>query len=140
MERQIALTKKQALSGFQMGIDLAKFELSWMPAGSELWRVLDQKSVRSRVEGQTLREQTLLIAPPEHLKRLLHIFPHMDPNLQDHDNCKRHLLLHGSLATFKRLERLVVYDEQLRVLNYCLWWWKGDPKGKKSAEDLFCSS
>ena len=78
--RQIALLKgkaarstklwyllKQALSGFQRGVDLAKFvELSQngAAAGYELWRALNQElSVRSRVEGQALREQALLIAP-----------------------------------------------------------------------------
>ena len=36
-----------------------------------------------------------------------------------HDDCKRYLLLHGSLATLEQLERgLVFYDEQLRVLNF----------------------
>ena len=141
---------KQALSGFQRGIDLAKFvELSQngAAAGYELWRALDQElSVRSRVEGQALREQALLIAPPKHLKRPLDIFRHMgsefaryrklvvtkyhDLALSEadviscilkhlHDDCKWYLLLHGSLATLEQLERgLVFYDEQLRVLNF----------------------
>ena len=47
-------------------------------AGYELWRELDKElSVRSRVEGQALREQALLIAPPKHLRRPLDIFRHM---------------------------------------------------------------
>ena len=135
--RQIALSKgkaarstklwyllKQALSGFQRGVDLAKFvELSQngAAAGYELWRALNQElSVRSRVEGQALREQALLIAPPKHLKRPLDIFRHMgsefaryrklvvtkyhDLALSEadviscilkhlHDDCKRYLLL-----------------------------------------------
>ena len=184
--RQIALSKgkaarstklwyllKQALSGFQRGVDLAKFvELSQngAAAGYELWRALNQElSVRSRVEGQALREQALLIAPPKHLKRPLDIFRHMgsefaryrklvvtkyhDLALSEadviscilkhlHDDCKRYLLLHGSLATLEQLERgLVFYDEQLRVLNFhkeaasakgypAFGGGKGDPKGK----------
>ena len=59
-----------------------------------------------------------------------------------HDDCKRYLLLHGSLATLEQLERgLVFYDEQLRVLNFhkeaasakgypAFGGGKGDPKGK----------
>ena len=189
--RQIALTKgkathstklwyllKQALSGVQRGIDLAKFvELSQngAAAGYELWRALDQElSVRSRVEGQALREQALLIAPPKHLKRPLDIFRHMgsefaryrklvvtkyhDLALSEadviscilkhlHDDCKRYLLLHGSLATLEQLERgLVFYDEQLRVLNFhkeaasakgypAFGGGKGDPKGKEKKGD-----
>ena len=36
-----------------------------------------------------------------------------------HDDCKKYLLLHGSLTTLEQLERgLVFYDEQLRVLNF----------------------
>eukprot|EP00439_Symbiodinium_sp_Y106_P017051 s8776_g2.t1 len=62
---------KQALTGFQRGTDIAKFvELrqGGAAAGYELWRELDKElSVRSRVEGQALREQALLIAPPKHL-------------------------------------------------------------------------
>ena len=169
---------KQALSGFQRGIDLAKFvELSQngAAAGYELWRALDQElSVRSRVEGQALREQALLIAPPKHLKRPLDIFRHMgsefaryrklvvtkyhDLALSEadviscilkhlHDDCKRYLLLHGSLATLEQLERgLVFYDEQLRVLNFhkeaasakgypAVGGGKGDPKGKEKKGD-----
>ena len=169
---------KQALSGFQRGIDLAKFvELSQngAAAGYELWRALDQElSVRSRVEGQALREQALLIAPPKHLKRPLDIFRHMgsefaryrklvvtkyhDLALSEadviscilkhlHDDCKRYLLLHGSLATLEQLERgLVFYDEQLRVLNFhkeaasakgypAFGGGKGDPKGKEKKGD-----
>ena len=125
--------------------------------------------MRSRVEGQALREQALLIAPPKHLKRPLDIFRHMgsefaryrklvvtkyhDLALSEadviscilkhlHDDCKRYLLLHGSLATLEQLERgLVFYDEQLRVLNFhkeaasakgypAFGGGKGDPKGK----------
>ena len=56
---------KQALTGFQRGTDIAKFvELhqGGAAAGYELWRELDKElSVRSRVEGQALREQALLI-------------------------------------------------------------------------------
>ncbi|OLQ02001.1 putative transposon protein [Symbiodinium microadriaticum] len=156
-----------------VGVDLAKFvELSQSgaAAGYELWRALNQElSVRSRVEGQALREQALLIAPPKHLKRPLDIFRHMgsefaryrklvvtkyhDLALSEadiiscilkhlHDDCKRYLLLHGSLATLEQLERgLVFYDEQLRVLNFhkeaagakgypAFGGGKGDPKGK----------
>ena len=75
--RQIALSKgkaarstklwyllKQALSGFQRGVDLAKFvELGQNGAAAayELWRALNQElSVRSRVEGQALREASSL--------------------------------------------------------------------------------
>ena len=92
--RQIALSKgkaarstklwyllKQALLVFRGGLTLTKFvELSQngATAGYELWRALNQElSVRSRVEGQALREQAHLIAPPKHLKRLLDIFRHM---------------------------------------------------------------
>ena len=141
---------KQALTGFQRGTDIAKFvELrqGGAAAGYELWHELDKElSVRSRVEGQALREQALLIAPPKHLRRPLDIFRHMisdfvryrklvvakfpDLDLQHadiiscilkhlHDDCKKYLLLHGSLTTLEQLERgLVFYDEQLRVLNF----------------------
>ena len=130
--------------------------------------------MRSRVEGQALREQALLIAPPKHLKRPLDIFRHMgsefaryrklvvtkyhDLALSEadviscilkhlHDDCKRYLLLHGSLATLEQLERgLVFYDEQLRVLNFhkeaasakgypAFGGGKGDPKGKEKKGD-----
>ena len=87
-----------------------------------------------------------MIAPPKHLRRPLDIFRHMisdfvryrklvvakypDLDLQHadiiscilkqlHDDCKKYLLLHGSLTTLEQLERgLVFYDEQLRVLNF----------------------
>ena len=43
-------------------------------AGYELWRSLNNElSVRSRVEGQALREQALGLVPPKHLKRLLDV-------------------------------------------------------------------
>ena len=68
---------RQSMSKFQRGQDLVHLiEVKQMgaSAGYELWRSLNNElSVRSRVEGQALREQALGLVPPKHLKRPLDV-------------------------------------------------------------------
>ena len=116
-------------------------------AGYEFWRLLNAElSVRSRVEGQAMREQTLNLAPPKHLKRPLDImrwfttellrfeaqisnrFPELKITEQEavlhvlkflDEDAKRYLLLHQTTSGLQPMMRgLQFYDEQLRVLNF----------------------
>ena len=68
---------RQSLSKFQRAQDLIHvIEVSQKgaSAGYEFWRLLNRElSIRSRVEGQALREQVLNLQPPKHLKRPLDV-------------------------------------------------------------------
>ena len=68
---------RQSLSKFQRAQDLIHvIEVSQKgaSAGYEFWRLLNRElSIRSRVEGQALREQVLNLHPPKHLKRALDV-------------------------------------------------------------------
>ena len=141
---------RQSMSKFQRGQDLAHLiEVKQMgaSAGYELWRSLNNElSVRSRVEGQALREQALGLVPPKHLKRPLdvarwyttellkfeaqvkHRFPELLIGEQEGVLClmkhldsetKRYLLLHHSTKSMGELMTgLQFYDEQLRVMDF----------------------
>ena len=116
-------------------------------AGYELWRLLNKElSVRSRVEGQALREQILGMRPPRYIKRPLDTmrwftteimkyeaqiggkFPELSLTEQESilfllkhidDESKRYLLLHHKTDTLSNmLAGLQFYDEQLRVLQF----------------------
>ena len=138
------------MSKFQRGQDLVHLiEVKQMgaSAGYELWRSLNNElSVRSRVEGQALREQALGLVPPKHLKRPLdvarwyttellkfeaqvkHRFPELLIGEQEGILClmkhldsetKRYLLLHHSTKSMGELMTgLQFYDEQLRVMDF----------------------
>ena len=141
---------RQSMSKFQRGQDLVHLiEVKQMgaSAGYELWRSLNNElSVRSRVEGQALREQALGLVPPKHLKRPLdvarwyttellkfeaqvkHRFPELLIGEQEGVLClmkhldsetKRYLLLHHSTRSMSELMTgLQFYDEQLRVMDF----------------------
>ena len=141
---------RQSMSKFQRGQDLVHLiEVKQMgaSAGYELWRSLNNElSVRSRVEGQALREQALGLVPPKHLKRPLdvarwyttellkfeaqvkHRFPELLIGEQEGVLClmkhldsetKRYLLLHHSTKSMGELMTgLQFYDEQLRVMDF----------------------
>ena len=68
---------KQSMSKFQRAQDLIRLiEITQKgaSAGYEFWRMLNKElSVRSRVEGQALREQALNLHPPKYLKRPLDV-------------------------------------------------------------------
>ena len=144
------LLLRQSMSKFQRGQDLVHLiEVKQMgaSAGYELWRSLNNElSVRSRVEGQALREQALGLVPPKHLKRPLdvarwyttellkfeaqvkHRFPELLIGEQEGVLClmkhldaetKRYLLLHHSTKSMGELMTgLQFYDEQLRVMDF----------------------
>ena len=103
-------------------------------------------SVRSRVEGQALREQALNLYPPKYLKRPLDVmrwymtelmkyesqvtsrFPELKIHEQEavlgvlkhlDEDAKRYLLLHQTTSGLDAMLRgLQFYDEQLRVLSF----------------------
>ena len=103
-------------------------------------------SVRSRVEGQALREQALNLYPPKYLKRPLDVmrwymtelmkyesqvtsrFPELEIHEQEavlgvlkhlDEDAKRYLLLHQTTSGLDAMLRgLQFYDEQLRVLSF----------------------
>ena len=67
----------RVLSKFQRAQDLIhliEVAQKGASAGYEFWRLLNRElSVRSRVEGQALREQMINLHPPKHLKRPLDV-------------------------------------------------------------------
>ena len=141
---------RQSLAKFQRAQDiihLVEIQQKGASAGYEFWRLLNAElSVRSRVEGQAMREQTLNLAPPKHLKRPLDImrwfttellrfeaqisnrFPELKITEQEavlhvlkflDEDAKRYLLLHQTTSGLQPMMRgLQFYDEQLRVLNF----------------------
>ena len=141
---------RQSLAKFQRAQDivhLVEITQKGASAGYEFWRLLNAElSVRSRVEGQAMREQTLNLAPPKHLKRPLDImrwfttellkfeaqisnrFPELKITEQEavlhvlkflDEDAKRYLLLHQTTSGLQPMMRgLQFYDEQLRVLNF----------------------
>ena len=141
---------RQSLAKFQRAQDiihLVEIQQKGASAGYEFWRLLNAElSVRSRVEGQAMREQTLNLAPPKHLKRPLDImrwfttellrfeaqisnrFPELKIAEQEavlhvlkflDEDAKRYLLLHQTTSGLQPMMRgLQFYDEQLRVLNF----------------------
>ena len=141
---------RQSLAKFQRAQDiihLVEIQQKGASAGYEFWRLLNAElSVRSRVEGQAMREQTLNLTPPKHLKRPLDImrwfttellrfeaqisnrFPELKITEQEavlhvlkflDEDAKRYLLLHQTASGLQPMMRgLQFYDEQLRVLNF----------------------
>ena len=141
---------RQSLAKFQRAQDiihLVEIQQKGASAGYEFWRLLNAElSVRSRVEGQAMREQTLNLAPPKHLKRPLDImrwfttellrfeaqisnrFPELKITEQEavlhvlkflDEDAKRYLLLRQTTSGLQPMMRgLQFYDEQLRVLNF----------------------
>ena len=141
---------RQSLAKFQRAQDiihLVEIQQKGASAGYEFWRLLNAElSVRSRVEGQAMREQTLNLTPPKHLKRPLDImrwfttellrfeaqisnrFPELKITEQEavlhvlkflDEDAKRYLLLHQTTSGLQPMMRgLQFYDEQLRVLNF----------------------
>ena len=141
---------RQSLAKFQRSQDLLRLieiRQKGASAGYEFWRQLNgELSIRSRVEGQAMREQTLAMSPPKHLKRPLDVmrwfttellkyetliskrFPELVINEQEavlhilrflDEDAKRYLLLHQTTSGMEAMMRgLQFYDEQLRVLNF----------------------
>ena len=141
---------KQSMSKFQRAQDLIRLiEIQQRGAsvGYEFWRMLNKElSVRSRVEGQALREQALNLYPPKYLKRPLDVmrwymtelmkyesqvisrFPELKIHEQEaglgvlkhlDEDAKRYLLLHQTTSGLDAMLRgLQFYDEQLRVLSF----------------------
>ena len=141
---------RQSLSKFQRARDfvqLIEVRQKGASAGYELWRMLNgELSVRSRVEGQALREQVLGLKAPKHISRALDMmrwyttellkydsqirprFPELEITEQEailavlrhlDEEAKRYLLLHGTTSSLDALMRgLQFYDEQLRVLTF----------------------
>ena len=68
---------RQSMAKFQRAQDLIhliEITQTGASAGYHFWRLLNKElSVRSRVEGQAMRERTLAMTPPEHLKRPLDV-------------------------------------------------------------------
>ena len=141
---------RQSLSKFQRAQDLIhliEVAQKGASAGYELWRLLNRElSVRSRVEGQALREQMINLHPPKHLKRPLDVmrwymtelmkfesqvakkYPELKVHEQEavlgvlkylDEDAKRYLLLHQTTSGLDAmLKGLQFYDEQLRVLTF----------------------
>ena len=141
---------RQSLSKFQRAQDFVQLigvKQKGASAGYELWRMLNNElSVRSRVEGQALREQVLSLRAPKHISRALDMmrwyttellkydsqikprFPELAVSEQEailavlrhlDEEAKRYLLLHGTTSSLEALMRgLQFYDEQLRVLTF----------------------
>ena len=141
---------RQSLSKFQRAQDFVQLigvNQKGASAGYELWRMLNNElSVRSRVEGQALREQVLSLRAPKHISRALDMmrwyttellkydsqikprFPELAVTEQEailavlrhlDEEAKRYLLLHGTTSSLEALMRgLQFYDEQLRVLTF----------------------
>ena len=141
---------RQSLSKFQRAQDFVQLigvQQKGASAGYELWRMLNNElSVRSRVEGQALREQVLSLRAPKHISRALDMmrwyttellkydsqikprFPELAITEQEailavlrhlDEEAKRYLLLHGTTSSLDALMRgLQFYDEQLRVLTF----------------------
>ena len=141
---------KQSMSKFQRAQDLTRLieiQQRGASAGYEFWRMLNKElSVRSRVEGQALREQALNLYPPKYLKRPLDVmrwymtelmkyesqvtsrFPELKIHEQEavlgvlkhlDEDAKRYLLLHQTTSGLDAMLRgLQFYDEQLRVLSF----------------------
>ena len=141
---------KQSMSKFQRAQDLIRLieiQQRGASAGYEFWRMLNKElSVRSRVEGQALREQALNLYPPKYLKRPLDVmrwymtelmkyesqvtprFPELKIHEQEavlgvlkhlDEDAKRYLLLHQTTSGLDAMLRgLQFYDEQLRVLSF----------------------
>ena len=141
---------RQSLSKFQRAQDFVQLigvQQKGASAGYELWRMLNNElSVRSRVEGQALREQVLSLRAPKHISRALDMmrwyttellkydsqikprFPELAVTEQEailavlrhlDEEAKRYLLLHGTTSSLDALMRgLQFYDEQLRVLTF----------------------
>ena len=139
---------RQSLSKFQRAQDLIhliEVAQKGASAGYEFWRLLNRElSVRSRVEGQALREQMINLHPPKHLKRPLDVmrwymtelmkfesqvakkYPELKVHEQEavlgvlkylDEDAKRYLLLHQTTSGLDAmLKGLQFYDEQLRVL------------------------
>ena len=138
------------MSKFQRAQDLIRLieiQQRGASAGYEFWRMLNKElSVRSRVEGQALREQALNLYPPKYLKRPLDVmrwymtelmkyesqvtsrFPELKIHEQEavlgvlkhlDEDAKRYLLLHQTTSGLDAMLRgLQFYDEQLRVLSF----------------------
>ena len=141
---------RQSLSKFQRAQDLIhliEVAQKGVSAGYEFWRLLNRElSVRSRVEGQALREQMINLHPPKHLKRPLDVmrwymtelmkfesqvakkYPELKVHEQEavlgvlkylDEDAKRYLLLHQTTSGLDAmLKGLQFYDEQLRVLTF----------------------
>ena len=141
---------RQSLSKFQRAQDLIhliEVAQKGASAGYEFWRLLNRElSVRSRVEGQALREQMINLHPPKHLKRPLDVmrwymtelmkfesqvakkYPELKVHEQEavlgvlkylDEDAKRYLLLHQTTSGLDAmLKGLQFYDEQLRVLTF----------------------
>ena len=141
---------RQSLSKFQRAQDLIhliEVAQKGASAGYEFWRLLNRElSVRSRVEGQALREQVINLHPPKHLKRPLDVmrwymtelmkfesqvakkYPELKVHEQEavlgvlkylDEDAKRYLLLHQTTSGLDAmLKGLQFYDEQLRVLTF----------------------
>ena len=141
---------RQSLSKFQRAQDLIhliEVAQKGASAGYELWRLLNRElSVRSRVEGQALREQMINLHPPKHLKRPLDVMRWYMTELMKFESqvakkyselkvheqeavlgvlkyldegAKRYLLLHQTTSGLDAmLKGLQFYDEQLRVLTF----------------------
>ena len=141
---------RQSLSKFQRAQDLIhliEVAQKGASAGYEFWRLLNRElSVRSRVEGQALREQMISLHPPKHLKRPLDVmrwymtelmkfesqvakkYPELKVHEQEavlgvlkylDEDAKRYLLLHQTTSGLDAmLKGLQFYDEQLRVLTF----------------------
>ena len=141
---------RQSLSKFQRAQDLIhliEVAQKGASAGYEFWRLLNRElSVRSRVEGQTLREQMISLHLPKHLKRPLDVmrwymtelmkfesqvakkYPELKVHEQEavlgvlkylDEDAKRYLLLHQTTSGLDAmLKGLQFYDEQLRVLTF----------------------
>ena len=140
----------RVLSKFQRAQDLIhliEVAQKGASAGYEFWRLLNRElSVRSRVEGQALREQMISLHPPKHLKRPLDVmrwymtelmkfesqvakkYPELKVHEQEavlgvlkylDEDAKRYLLLHQTTSGLDAmLKGLQFYDEQLRVLTF----------------------
>ena len=141
---------RQSLSKFQRAQDLIhliEVAQKGASAGYEFWRLLNRElSVRSRVEGQALREPMINLHPPKHLKRPLDVmrwymtelmkfesqvakkYPELKVHEQEavlgvlkylDEDAKRYLLLHQTTSGLDAmLKGLQFYDEQLRVLTF----------------------
>ena len=129
---------RQSLSKFQRAQDFVQLigvKQKGASAGYELWRMLNNElSVRSRVEGQALREQVLSLRAPKHISRALDMmrwyttellkydsqikprFP--EPAITEQeailavlrhlgDEAKRYLLLHGTTSSLDGLDALM---------------------------------
>ena len=144
------LLLRQSLSKFQRAQDLIhliEVTQKGASAGYEFWRLLNgELSIRSRVEGQALREEVLNLHPPKHLKRPLDVmrwymtelmkfeaqvekkYPELKIHEQEavlgvlkhlDEDAKRYLLLHQTTSGLSAmLTGLQFYDEQLRALTF----------------------